>query len=61
MSDPKRNFKLQIQTPAGDWFYVKERKEGFTYSIIPTDALNQDHLERLSKAYPQSKFRVVTK
>lgn len=52
-------YRLQIQTPEGGWFYVKERKEGFTYSIYPKDALDQTHLERLSKLYPQSKFKVI--
>lgn len=55
----KTVYRLQIQTPEGGWFYVKERKEGFTYSIYPTDALDESHLERLIKLYPESKFKVI--
>ena len=56
-----RNSKIQVQTPEGGWFYVKERKEGLTYSIYPTDALNEDHLERLIALHPELKFKVVNK
>jgi hypothetical protein len=56
-----KGFKMQVQTPEGGWFYVKQRPEGLTYSIYSTDALNETHFERLVKEYPNLKFRVITK
>lgn len=51
---------LQVQTQEGGWFYVKDRPEGFTYSIYSTNAIEASRFEEIQQQYPHLNFRVVT-
>lgn len=52
--------KIQIQTPQGGWFYVKNSDGGLVWSIYDTNALEgEENLIKCREAYPLLNFRMA--
>lgn len=52
--------KIQIQTPQGGWFYVKNSQGGLVWGIYDIDTLEgEENLAKCREAYPTLNFRLA--